>query len=68
MLSDVILKIEKKEFETIPSEIRVKFKILKVEPQDYELHWNDETFVELNREYKKSSKKLRNYLFNKRNK
>ncbi len=63
----MILKIEESAFETIPPNYRRMFQILKIEPQDFEQHRNDEHFVILNREYKKASKKLRDYLFQKRN-
>lgn len=68
MTNNVILKIDQKSFEKIAPHIRSKFTILKVEPDDYELHREDETFVQLNRAYKKVSKELRDYLFNKRHK
>tara|TARA_R110000822_G_scaffold23308_5_gene72253 strand:- start:209 stop:415 length:207 start_codon:yes stop_codon:yes gene_type:complete len=68
MKSDVILKIEQSKFETIAPEIRGKFQVLKVEPQDYDEHKDDEVFISLQKQYKKSSKELRDYLFNKRNK
>jgi len=67
MKSDVILKIEKEIFETIPAETRRMFQILKVEPQDFDQHRNDKNFISLNADYKRASKKLTDYLFEKRN-
>ncbi len=65
--SKLFLEIREREFEQIDSSIREKFSIMKVEPDDYEeLFKNDPTHSALMKNYKKASKELRDYKFDKR--
>lgn len=63
----LFLEIREREFEKIDSSIREKFSIVKVEPDDYEeLFQNDPTHSVLMKNYRKASKELRDYKFDKR--
>ena len=65
--NSIILKIGEDAFSNIPQEIRKSFEVLKVEPNDKELFEGDARYSELMRTYRKASKELTDYKFNKRN-
>lgn len=67
LTSSIILKIGEDTFSNIPQEIRESFEVLKVEPNDKELFENDAEYSKLMKEYRRASKDLRDYKFNKRN-
>ena len=68
MDNNVIAKISEKDFAKLSEEDRAMFTILKVEPDDYDLHKGDPYFESLSSQYRKASKNLRDYLYEKRNK
>ena len=65
--NSIILKIGEHDFSNIPHKIRKSFEVLKVEPNDKELFEGDARYSELMTKYRKASKELRDYKFNKRN-
>jgi hypothetical protein len=64
--NNLILKIGEESFSKLPQDVRLYFEVLKVEPEDKELFDGDERYSNLMREYRKSSKQLTEYKFNKR--
>lgn len=66
--NSILLKINQEQFELIPQQYRLLFEVMKVEPNDAELFENDTHYSKLMKEYRKASKELRDYKFNKRNK
>jgi hypothetical protein len=64
--NNLILKIGEESFSSLPQDIRLYFEVLKVEPNDKELFEDDEQYSELMRDYRKKSKQLTEYKFNKR--
>lgn len=66
--SRMFLEIREDAFITLNDEDRKRFNILKIEPDDEDLFAGDEDYARLIRDYKKASKALRDYKFNKRHK
>ena len=65
-MNTLFLKIGEDAFSKIPQKIRIAFEVLKVEPNDKELFEGDEHYSKLMKAYRKSSKELRDYQFDKR--
>jgi len=66
MSSKLFLQIGEQEFSQLPKDVRACFMLLKCEPDDKYLFDGDSHYSELIRSYKKASKKLTEYKFNKR--
>ncbi len=64
----LLLKINQSKFESIPQKYRLLFDLLKAEPEDDDLFKDDELYIGLMKKYRKASKELRDYKFDKRNK
>lgn len=66
MSSKLFLQIGEQEFSQLDKDVRSCFKVLKCEPDDQYIFDGDSHYSELIRTYKKASKKLTEYKFNKR--
>ena len=67
-MNNLFIKISENQFAEVPQEFRQFFEVLKAEPDDDELFENDEHYRKLVSTYRKASKELRDYKFDKRHK
>ena len=67
-MNNLFIKISEESFAQVPHEFRQYFDVLKAEPDDDELFENDEHYRKLVSAYRKASKELRDYKFDKRHK
>jgi len=67
-MNNLFIKITEEQFAQVPQEFRQFFEVLKAEPDDDELFEGDEHYRKLVSAYRKASKELRDYKFDKRHK
>jgi len=67
-MNNLFIKITEEQFAQVPQEFRQYFEVLKAEPDDDELFEGDEHYRKLVSAYRKASKELRDYKFDKRHK
>ena len=67
-MNNLFIKISENQFAQVPQEFRQFFEVLKAEPDDDELFEGDEYYKKLVSTYRKASKELRDYKFDKRHK
>ena len=67
-MNNLFIKITEEQFAQVPQEFRQYFEVLKAEPDDDELFEGDENYKKLVSIYRKASKELRDYKFDKRHK
>ena len=67
-MNNLFIKITEEQFAQVPQEFRQHFDVLKAEPDDDGLFEGDEHYRKLVSAYRKASKELRDYKFDKRHK
>ena len=65
---NLFIKITEEQFAQVPPDFRKYFEVLKAEPDDDELFEGDEHYKKLVSAYRKASKELRDYKYDKRHK